>query len=264
MKSLRNKRLLAWIGHRLRPLFNYAGTYLYRQGDEISVLIIVMQGLSCFVAPKYHNQIFAVIKGGESVNKGDQTLQHIGYEDSVVNHLLLIKDIENNDWDDHQLVKRQSTSILSKRFFTIQCIKHMESLTLSFADLDMMKRDFKGQSTNLFLKKQIEQTCTILIAMMRAVQNFGQTQGGKLFDGNEQKNMGEEMLRYNYLNATKYMDYVEQEPGDAMSSVHWTSDEEEDEDAKSADNKRKSGMMSSQVQNLFGNDKRKRKALCTA
>jgi hypothetical protein len=44
--------------------------------------------------------------------------------------------------------------------------------------------------------------------MMRAVQNFGQKEGGKLFDGNEQKGMGEEMLELNYLNAKKYMEYV--------------------------------------------------------
>jgi hypothetical protein len=30
MKRLKNKRLLSFLGQRLRPQFNYAGTYVYR------------------------------------------------------------------------------------------------------------------------------------------------------------------------------------------------------------------------------------------
>jgi hypothetical protein len=31
-----NKRLLGWIGSRFRPWFNHAGTFLYKQGDDIN------------------------------------------------------------------------------------------------------------------------------------------------------------------------------------------------------------------------------------
>jgi len=72
----------------------------------------------------------------------------------VVNHLLLIKDIEQNNYDTIDLDRRTNQSMLSKRFFTVQGIQHMESLTLSFADLDLMKKDFEGQSRTFF-KNQI-------------------------------------------------------------------------------------------------------------
>ena len=54
-KKLNNKRLLAFIGQRFKPWFNHAGTFIYRQGDEINSLIIVISGLAAFVAPKYRN-----------------------------------------------------------------------------------------------------------------------------------------------------------------------------------------------------------------
>ena len=81
-------------------------------------------------------------------------MKHLGVEDSVVNHLLLIKDIEQNNYDTIDLDRRTNQSMLSKRFFTVQGIQHMESLTLSFADLDLMKKDFEGQSRTFF-KNQI-------------------------------------------------------------------------------------------------------------
>ena len=108
LKKMNNKRLMAYMGSRFRPQFTYAGTYLYRQGDEISQLTIVISGLAAFVAPKYRNQIFAVVS---KKNLGDNeetaiTLKHLGCEDSVVNHLLLIKDIEQNDYDTIDLDRR--------------------------------------------------------------------------------------------------------------------------------------------------------------
>jgi hypothetical protein len=46
----------------------------------------------------------------------------MGYEDSVVNHVLLIKDIEKNEYDTIDLDRRANTSVMSKRFFTVQAI----------------------------------------------------------------------------------------------------------------------------------------------
>ena len=91
-KRLKNKRLLASIGQRFRPWFNHAGTFLYRQGDEINTLIVVISGLATFVAPAYKNTIFGVVD--PTFEHENRTFKHIGYEDSVINHMLLIIDIE--------------------------------------------------------------------------------------------------------------------------------------------------------------------------
>ena len=55
--------------------------------------------------------------GDHEENEG--TLKHLGVEDSVVNHLLLIKDIEKNNYDTIDLDRRTNQSMLSKRFFTV-------------------------------------------------------------------------------------------------------------------------------------------------
>ena len=81
--------------------------------------------------------------------RSQKTLKYLGYEDSVVNHTLLVKDISQNDYDEIDLEKRANANIMSKRFFTVQGIQHIESLTLSFSDLDIMKQDFKGAARTL-------------------------------------------------------------------------------------------------------------------
>lgn len=100
--------------------------------------------MAAFVAPKYRNSIFSVVDPSKSDAQAEEqkqvsTLKHLGYEDSVVNHILLIKDIEKNEYDTIDLDRRASTSQMSKRFFTVQGIQHIESLTLNFIDLDIMK-----------------------------------------------------------------------------------------------------------------------------
>ena len=56
----------------------------------------------------------------------------MGYEDSVFNHLCLLKDINENDFDTVDLDKRTNVSILGKRHFTVACINLVESLSLTF------------------------------------------------------------------------------------------------------------------------------------
>ena len=95
MKRVKNKRLLSYLGQKLRPQFNHIGTSIYKEGDEITNMLIVTSGVACFIAPKFNNQLFAVVSGySNNAAKYNNTLHHFGYEDSVVNHLLLIKDIE--------------------------------------------------------------------------------------------------------------------------------------------------------------------------
>ena len=88
---------MAYIGSRLRPQINSTGAYVYREGEEITNFIIVTKGLAAFVQANHNDAIFAVIdpKGngntlidGEEVDVGGKrVLKHLGYEDSVVNHL---------------------------------------------------------------------------------------------------------------------------------------------------------------------------------
>ena len=88
------------------------------------------------------------------------TLKHIGYEDSVVNHLLLLRDSAHKDFFDNNNVEKRMTR-LSKRFFSVKSIDHLESLQLTFTSLDSMKGVFKHSSRD-FLKVQIKQAITIL------------------------------------------------------------------------------------------------------
>jgi hypothetical protein len=61
LSKIKNKRMLAFMGSRFHPYYNHAGTTVYRQGDEISSLIIVTKGMAAFVMPQYANSIFACI-----------------------------------------------------------------------------------------------------------------------------------------------------------------------------------------------------------
>ena len=108
--------------------------------------------MAAFVMPQYANSIFAVINPKATVLETKNLMKHFGFEDSVVNHLLLLKDIKLNDYDDIDLERRSHTSILSKRFFTVHSIDNIESLTITFADIDIMKKDFRG-SMREFIKR---------------------------------------------------------------------------------------------------------------
>jgi len=105
--------------------------------------------MAAFMAPRFNRQIFAVIDPSISDQKSasknaSRTLKYIGYEDTVVNHTLLVRDIQNERYEEIDLERRANASIMSKRFFTVQAIQHIESLTLNFADLDAMKQEYKG------------------------------------------------------------------------------------------------------------------------
>ena len=121
-KKLKNKKLLAYIGSHLRPQFNSSGDLIYRQGEEITSMYIVTCGLAAFVQPRQSNAIFAVVNPRPE-DYSERNLKHLGYEDSVVNHLSLLRDINENDLDTIDLDKRTNTNLLSKRFFTVRAIE---------------------------------------------------------------------------------------------------------------------------------------------
>jgi hypothetical protein len=60
--------------------------------------MVVTKGISAFVQPRYQNQIFAIIDPElrEQLNVNTKVLMYMGFEDTVVNHLLLIKDMTEN------------------------------------------------------------------------------------------------------------------------------------------------------------------------
>jgi len=49
LRILKNKRLLAHIGHQLRPEISNAESNIYSKGDEINSFIIVTSGIAAFI-----------------------------------------------------------------------------------------------------------------------------------------------------------------------------------------------------------------------
>jgi hypothetical protein len=78
-----NKRMMAFIGSRLTPLFSHAGTVIYTQGDTNSGLCVISSGKAALIKPRYHNAIFYVIDP-KPVDVGLDYLAAIGLEDQVV------------------------------------------------------------------------------------------------------------------------------------------------------------------------------------
>jgi hypothetical protein len=150
-KQLKNKRLLAYIGSRLRPQFTTYGAYVYREGEEITNFIIVTVGLAAFVQSNHKDSIFAVVDPAAPVQENEaescskRVYKNFGYEDSVVNHLQLLKEIENRQKENETIEFEKLTNIstLSKRYFSVRCVDNLESLTLTFQEIDMMKQDFR-------------------------------------------------------------------------------------------------------------------------
>jgi hypothetical protein len=74
-----------------------------------------------------------------------------------VNHLILLKDLEDaeeNDWE-VSMEHVCSRASLSRRAFTVQCIYNMEALVLTFGDLDLIKKDFRFQMIK-FVKQNVQ------------------------------------------------------------------------------------------------------------
>jgi hypothetical protein len=138
--KMKNKRCLAYIGSKLHPRYDSEGAQIYKANEEITTLIIVNKGIAAFVWPALGNAIFALVDPNEkyacSTQKRSQVVKHLGFEDSVVNHLELLGVMEDEKLDSVTLDKRTNLNLLSKRFFTVRAIEHMESLTLKITDID--------------------------------------------------------------------------------------------------------------------------------
>ena len=79
-----------------------------------------------------------MIEDNANLNKKTKgkILQHCGYEDTVVNHILLLKSANVNKLEQVDLERIADKSMLSRRAFTVQCIFNMEILTLGFNVID--------------------------------------------------------------------------------------------------------------------------------
>ena len=76
------------------------------------------------------------------VSLEDESLKHCGYEDSVIRHLEILQDIEENKGHEDELDQYAMTASINKRYFTVKCIENIESLDLQWEDIDTMKKDF--------------------------------------------------------------------------------------------------------------------------
>lgn len=152
-----------------------AGHFIYKQGDEISALYIATSGLAAFVQPRYKNQIFTIIdpKRHEDSNSiiNDKVLMYMGFEDTVINHLLLIKDIAERKFNNEDIERRADRSYLSRRTFSVQCIYNMECMSLNYSDLEFLKKDFKTSMVS-FIKQNVQQTLNVLCQLIHMITNF--------------------------------------------------------------------------------------------
>ena len=123
---LDNRRLLAFIGRCFHPSAYESGSTIYREGDELQSLMIPTSGIAAFVHQSYSNQIYAFVESKKNDNK--RLLQHFGFEDSIVNHLLMIKGLSEKKIGERDVERRADKSFLSLRTFSVQCIVNMEIL----------------------------------------------------------------------------------------------------------------------------------------
>ena len=169
-----NERMLAFFAQNLKPRFYVAGQYLYREGDAIANFDVVTKGAGAFVAPRYHNQMFAIIHPHILHNRLDvvnaqgavHVLDKCGFEDTVVNHLALHKTIRTGRFDTSETEKA-----LRYRRFAVRSIQHMESCSLGFAAFAVLKRDYRTQMRQ-FIRQNITQTWTVVSQQMYMMQNF--------------------------------------------------------------------------------------------
>ena len=97
LQRIKNKRLLSFIGSRFRAKHALEGAFIWQSGVKIEDLYIIVTGSAAFVKPKYNTSIFGAVNGDP---KGlyslcpNLTVTHIGYEDSVVNHIMLIEQLK--------------------------------------------------------------------------------------------------------------------------------------------------------------------------
>lgn len=114
--------------------------------------------------------MFAVIHP-ETAARNNKALLQCGFEDTVVNHLLLLKELDCGKKHNHKMARKIDNGKLSRRAFTVQVMHNMECLILNFTDLDIIKKDFKTHMQK-FIRQNIQQTLNIVTQLIHMIQNF--------------------------------------------------------------------------------------------
>ena len=78
----------------------------------------------------------------------------------MVNQIAAVHDIMEQENSDFQFT-RNGFKFHNRRYFTVQCVQSSEVLTLSFQDIDRMKRDFL-QPSEQFFRIMMQQTKNLL------------------------------------------------------------------------------------------------------
>jgi hypothetical protein len=104
---------------------------------------VVTEGIGSFVSPRYHNNIIALVDAHvDHEYDSRQALQHCGFEDTIVNHSLLLREIDESPGKQEDIDQYIEDAVLSKRAFTVQAVTNLRSVTLSMSDIDIIKTDF--------------------------------------------------------------------------------------------------------------------------
>jgi hypothetical protein len=129
---------------------------VYNEDDEIDGFYFMTKGLGAFILPKLSGMVFAIIDPQKTMNKSGRRMhlfQYHGIEDSIYNHLRLMLTKKKGE---DTVINRLTDKLLSKRRYSVQCIKQMEGLKMEQSAVDRMKKDFQATSRRFF-KEMIDQ-----------------------------------------------------------------------------------------------------------
>ena len=153
-KKINNKSFLAFISSRLKQQLFPESTYFYQKGDLIDNFYFSIKGVGAFVMAEMNNEMFAVIDPVNYIPKRrskrqiEQVHQFFGAEDLVINVAAICHDLTRKESDFR--FSKNGFRLHNRRYFSVQSIQQSEVLTLSFQDIDYMKRDFPFSSNTFF------------------------------------------------------------------------------------------------------------------
>ena len=108
----KTRSFISWICPLLKPLSFVQKQYVFQEGDDISSIYFVINGMASFVLPSYENTSYV------NINKGN----HFGIMD-ILGSIVTNNDLYLESWFERkEIIHRQ---------FTIMAFKDIECLTLS-------------------------------------------------------------------------------------------------------------------------------------
>jgi hypothetical protein len=73
--KFKEKSFIAWIGKLLRPINVQEQEYIIKEGEEVTEVYFLVQGIAGFVLPRYENTVYIKIEEGD----------HFGHQEINVN-----------------------------------------------------------------------------------------------------------------------------------------------------------------------------------